>query len=134
MANRTFYPSQSYGSGRVYLEFRFTAPGSGTSVASANIDGCDGVASITHGAGTNKFTITLKDSFNKVIASSVDLVESTAGGAGNYASIGNFTNEGSSSALSFNVYTWAAAGSARNDPTDSIVVALVLRNGNWGVK
>lgn len=134
MANRTFYPSQSYGSSRVYAEFQFIGPGAGTSVASANIDGADIVASIAHVGGTNKFTITLKDAFNKVIAHSADLVESTAGGAGNYASIGNFTNQGTNTPLSFNVYTWNAAGTAKNDPTDTIVVQLALRSGNWGVK
>lgn len=134
MANRTFYPSQSYGTSRVYAEFKFVGPGAGTSVAAANIDGCDLVASIAHVGGTNKFTITLKDPFNKVISHSADIVESTAGGAGNYATAGNFTNEGTATPLVFNVYAFTAAGAARNDPADTFVVSLALRNGSWGTK
>ncbi|AKU97005.1 hypothetical protein AKJ09_03669 [Labilithrix luteola] len=134
MANRTFYKAESYGTSRVYAEFRFVAPGAGTSVATANIDGADLVASIAHVAGTNKFTVTLKDAFNKVIAHSTDVVESTAGGAGNYASAGNFANEGTSAPIAFNIFTWNAAGTPRNDATDTIAVTLAFRNGNWGVK
>lgn len=134
MANRTLYPAQSYGSGRVYAEMRITLAGAATSVALSSVDGCDLVATITHVAASNKWTITLKDAFNKVIASSVDLLEAVAGGSGDYASIGNFSGEGTATALSFAVYTWNAAGTAQNDSTKTMVVSLALRNGNWGVK
>lgn len=134
MANRTLYPAQSYGSGRVYAEFKVTLAGAATSVALSSVDGCDLVASISHVAASNKWTITLKDPFNKVIASSIDILESVAAGAGNYASIGNFTGEGTATPLGFAIYTWNAAGTAKADATDTVVVSLVLRNGNWGVK
>ena len=134
MANRTLYPAQSYGSGRVYAEMRITLAGAATSVALSSVDGCDLIATVTHVAASNKWTITLKDAFNKVIASSVDLLESVAGGSGDYASIGNFSGEGTATALSFAVYTWNAAGTAQNDSTKTMVVSLALRNGNWGVK
>lgn len=130
MANRTFYPSQSYGSGRVYCEFQFTAPGAGTSVAASAIDGSDAVASIAHVGGTNTLTVTLKDPFNKLIAASAEMVGTT----GRYAQIGGITNEGTNSGLSFTITTFVAAGTAANDPTDVIHVFLALRNGNWGVK
>ena len=110
MANRTFYPTFSYGSGRVYCEMRVTLAGAATSVALSSVDGADAIASISHVAGTNKWTVTLKDQFNKVIAHSVDIAESVANGAGSYATIGNFTNEATSSPISLAIYTWNAAG------------------------
>lgn len=134
MANRTFYPSFSYGSGRVFANIRVTLAGAATSVALTSVDGGDIVASIAHVAGTNKWTFTLKDAFNKVIDANASMLESAAGGSGNYATIGVFANEGTSSALTFSVYTYNAAGTARNDSTETITISLGLRNGNWGVK
>lgn len=134
MANRTFYPAYSYGSGRVYCEALITLAGAATSVALTSVDGCDIIASITHVAATNKWTVTLKDAFNKVIAHSIDIREAVANGAGNYATIGNFTNEGTATPLTFSIYTWNAAGTARNDSTETLSMSLALRNGNRGTK
>lgn len=128
--NRTLYPSHNYGSGRVYADFTFTAPGAGTSVTLSGIDGADIVASIAHTGGTNKLTVTLKDAFNKALAIEANVV----GTAGAWASVGGITNEGTSSGLVFDIYTWVAAGTASNDNAAQIMVALALRNGNWGVK
>lgn len=132
--NRTLYPSQSYGSSRVYAECRITLAGAATSVPVANVDGCDLIASIAHVAGTNKWTVTLKDTFNKVIAHAADLVEVVAGGSGDYATIGNVANEASSTPVSFALYAWNAAGTAQNDSVKTAVISLAIRNGNWGVK
>lgn len=134
MANRTFYPAQTYGSSRVYAEMRIVLAGAATSVALTSVDGADLIASIAHVAGSNKWTVTCKDAFNKVVACSCDLLEAVAGGSGDYASIGNFTNEGTASALTFAIYSWNAAGTAQNDSTKTVVISLALRNGNWGVK
>lgn len=134
MANRTFYPAQCYGSSRVYLELQIVLAGAATSVALSSVDGADAVASIAHVAGTNKWTVTLKDSFNKVITHSAELKEVVAGGSGDYATLGNFTNEGTSSPLTFALYTFNAAGTAQNDSTKTVAINLALRNGNWGVK
>lgn len=130
MANRTFYQPRSYGSGRVYGEFLFTAPGAGTSVAQSAIDGGDIVASITHVGGTNLVTVTLKDTFNKVI----HLDAQVLGTIGGRATCSQPTNEGTANPISFGIYTWVAAGTAANDSASVIQVSLALRNGNWGVK
>lgn len=126
----TLYPAHSYGTAREYAEFTFTAPGAGTSVAASAIDGCDLVASIAHVGGTNKLTVTLKKPFNKVVY--VDAV--VLGTAGAWASCGGVTNEGTSSAITFDIYTWVAAGTASNDNAATIMVSLAVRNGNWGTK
>lgn len=78
--------------------------------------------------------MTLKDAFNKVISHSAELKEVVAGGSGDYATIGNFTGEGTATPLSFAVYTFNAAGTAQNDSTKTMSINLALRNGNWGVK
>ena len=136
MANRTFYPSQSYGEGRVYAEFRFIPNGAATSipVTNANVQGCDLVSSITHTAGTNKFVVTLKDTFPALITHSADLLDTSAG-TGNYATVGNPLNFGTSTLPSIQVMSWNAAGTALNDPvnTNTFVVTLALKNTNgWG--
>lgn len=130
--NRTLYQSQSYGSSRVYAEFRVVLAGAATSVPLANVDGADIVASIAHVAGSNKWTVTLKDPFNKLIAHSADLVEVT--GTGDYATAGIVTNEASGSPIGFSLFTWNAAGTAMNDSTRTAVITLAFRNGQWGVK
>jgi len=141
MANRTFYPSQSYGSGRVYAEFRFTPQGAATSVPLTAVTGADVVSSISHAAGTNKFTVTLKDTFYDLIAHSADLVDPAAP-VGNYCTAGNKLNFGvqggtSNTPCTFQVNTFTAAGAALNDApsTADIVVAIALKNtAGWGSK
>lgn len=137
MANRTFYPSQSYGTGRVYAEFRFTAPGASTSVAttgsSSTLDGCDIVSSIAHVAGTNVLTVTLKDAFPKVIDVQANIRDDAGNGA--YATTGTITNEGTGSPITFKIQTFNAAGTALNDPTLVIACTLSLKNtSGWGTK
>lgn len=133
MANRTFYPSQSYGSGRVYAEFRFTAPGSGTSVATSGVVGCDIVASIAHTAGTNVITVTLKDTFYAVIDVQANLRDDSGNGA--YATTGTVSNEATSTPPSFKIQTFSAAGAALNDSTHVISCILSLKNtAGWGSK
>src|SRR5678816_2405662 len=125
MANRYTYKSQKIGRERVDLEFTFTAPGAGTSVASTAIeDDGDGVASITHSAGTAILVVTLKDAWNKVMFATAS-VHSTAGKG---ATIDTIANEGTSSAITFNLRTWVAAGTVDNDNADRITVKLTLRN------
>lgn len=134
--DRTLYPSQSYGQGRVYAEFKFIPQGAATSVPLSAVSGCDIVSSISHTAGTNKFVITLKDKFPVLVAHSADMVD-TAAGAGQYATVGNPLNFGTSTLPSIQVMTWTAAGAADNDPvnTKTVVVSLVLSNTTgWGGK
>ena len=133
MANRTLYPAQNYGSSRVYAEIRFTAPGAGTSVPASSVDGANIVASIAHVAGTNKLTITLKDTFRRAIYANANVLEGAVGD-GQWASVGNVANEGTATPIAFDVYTWSAAGAAANDSARTIVVALAFKNGSWGVQ
>lgn len=133
MADRGFYPSKSYGSGLVTANFRFTMPGSGTSVtvSGTTVFGADIVATIAHVAGTQVATVTLKDKFSKVLYGAVTLIGTT----GKRATIGAISNEGSSTAApSFTIYTWAADGTADNDNASDCMVSLALRNGSWGVQ
>ncbi len=124
-------PPRSYGAAREYLEFVFTAPGAGTSVTvSTGVDGCSEVASITHVGGTNKLTVTLLRSTNKVVDASANVV----GTAGARATVGGILNEATSSPLVFDIYTWVAAGTASNDPTAPISVKLALRGRSIGMK
>ena len=128
---RTLYPSQSYGSGRVYLEFQFQANGA-SQPALSTVDGADAVASLNR-TGAGVIVVTLKDSFNKVIYAGADIDDTLNDGA--YATVSNVTNEGTSSALTFTIRTRNAAGTAADmAAARKIGVVLILRNGNWGTK
>lgn len=139
--NRTLYPSNSFGEGRIYAEFRFTPQGAATSVPLTAVFGSDCIASIAHAAGTNKFTITLKDTFYDLVAHSADFVDASTP-TGNYCTVGNKLNFGiqGGTALTPNTIqlnTFNAAGTALNDAptTADIVVTLALKNTKgWGSK
>lgn len=125
------YNAKFLGSGRVYAEVTFTAPGAGTSVALSGIDGGDIIASISHTGGTNVLGVTLNKKYNKIIACEASVIATD----GKRATIGSIANEGSSTlAPTFNIYTWVAAGTANNDNADRITLRLALRFGNQGVK
>lgn len=136
MSNRTMYPAQSYGSSRVYAEFVFTAPGAATSVvvtgASSVLTGADIVASIAHVAGTNVLTVTLKDTFNKIVDAQANVRDDA--GAGTWCSIGTITNEGTATPSTFKIQYFDNLGAAANNSVLVTSVTLVLRNGNWGTK
>lgn len=125
------FGARSLGSGRVYAEFTFTAPGAGTSVALTGIDGSDIVASISHTGGTAILGVTLNKKYNKIVDAQASVIATD----GKRATIGSIANEGSASlAPTFNIYTWTAAGAASNDNADRITVRLALRAGYQGVK
>lgn len=127
MADRTFYPAQSFGIARVYLEFKYTAPGSGTSATVSSDSPQNAVASITHTPGGNKCVIALVDKFNAVVSHAVDVRDDAANGA--YCTIGSFTGEASATAtIGFTVAYFTSGGSASNDSTLVTVVTLALRN------
>lgn len=130
MANRTFYPSQNYGSGRVYCEFNFLSNNTSSPVLTS-VDGADVVASLSR-SGAGVIVVTLKDAFNKVITASADLDDTANDGS--YATIGGITNEGTATPLSFTVRTRVAAGTLTDFTARKVYVVLSLRNGNWGVK
>ncbi len=130
MANRTFYPSQSYGSSRVYAEFLFDTNNTSTPLTST-LDGGDVVASFNR-TGVGVIVVTLKDAFNKVIALDASLDDTANDGA--YATVGNVTNEGTSTPIVFTIRTRAATGTLTDYAARRVRVAIAFRNGNWGVK
>lgn len=102
MANRTFYPSQSYGSSRVYAEFFLLGNGA-SAPAYASVDGSDIVSptvAITR-SSQGVYVVTLKDNFNKVVFASAEMDDTAADGA--YATIGNIANEGTATPLALTV-------------------------------
>lgn len=132
MANRTFYPSFSYGSARVFLDFRFDCNGaSSPTLASLQGVGVDTVASLNR-TGAGVIVVTLKDAFPLVIR--VDAILDDTANDGAYATVGNVTNEGTASGLTFTVRTRAAAGTLTDFAARRCQVSAVLRNGGWGVK
>jgi hypothetical protein len=129
MANRTYYPSTSAGSSRVYVEFLFALNNTSTPLLTT-VDGADIVASFNR-TGVGVIVVTLKDTFNKNIAATADIDDT---GAGDYATIGNFANEGTATPIQFTIRTRVAAGTLTDFNGRICKVALAFRNGNWGVK
>lgn len=131
MANRSFYPAQCFGFGRVYAEFGFTANGA-SAPATATFFGSDFVDLTTnvptHVGGTAVIGITAKDTWKKVVAHAADTRDD--GAIGNYVTVGTFTNEGTALPLKFNLNFWVAAGTVQNNPTAVTVVQLALSNTN----
>ncbi len=130
MANRTFYPAFSYGSGRVYAEFCFDTNNTATPLLTT-VDGADIVASFNR-TGVGVIVVTLKDPFNKVLALDASLDDTANDGA--YATVGNVTNEGTATPIAFTVRTRAASGTLTDYAARRVRVAVAFRNGNWGVK
>ena len=127
MADRAFYPSVSYGLGRVYLEFGFSFNSTPANApATSSVYGADCVASFAHTGGANDYTVTLKDKFNKFIDGNASILGGTA--SGDWASIDSVSNENSTSAISFVIKTWQPSGSARNDEVGRCGVTIAFRN------
>ena len=136
MANRSFYPAFAYGIGRVYADFRFALAGAATSIAAATVDGADIVSTITHGAGTATYTVTLKDTYNAVITANANFILTNS--AGSYLTVDQIANENTATPISFRLNCWVAAGTVFNDPPSSntVCVNLAFRNAKaaQGVK
>ena len=88
MSNRTYYPSLSAGSSRVYAEFFFTLNNTSSPLLTT-VDGADIVASFNR-TGVGVIDVTLKDTFNKNIHASAEIDDT---GAGDYATCGGFTSQ-----------------------------------------
>jgi hypothetical protein len=132
MANRTFYPSFSYGSGRVSLDMGFdTNNTSSPLLTTLRGVGVDTVLSLNR-TGTGVIVVTLKDAFIQVIRGAAFLDDTPNDGA--YATLGNITNEGTNAGLVFTVRTRVVGGAATDFAARRVGVSLVLRNGNWGVR
>lgn len=129
MANRTFYPSQSAGAGRVYVEFELK--GAGAAALTLSTDAGEIVGGVTR-SGIGVYVVTLKDAWQSLVFKSADLDDTLNDGG--YATIGAIANEGTSTPLSFTIYTRAAAGTAAEAAAGRrIGVSLALRNTKgWG--
>lgn len=142
MADRTFYPSFSYGFARVFLDFFFMTNGtSSPSVALVDGVGQDVVSTLTRsGAGVIAVQLSSREKYNKVIFAAADL-DNSSSGAGCYACIDGITNEGSATAgILFNVTTRAASGTATDFGTGGTgvsrrcYVTMSFRNSASGLK
>jgi hypothetical protein len=134
MANRNAYPSMNGGLGRFYLDFLFTLNGaaspSGTN-GLGTIDGCSPTffASIVR-TGTGVLVVTMADSWNRLVACPADVDDTPNDGA--YATVGNVTNEATSTPLVFTIRTRAAAGALTDYSARTCRVSLALRNTTAG--
>jgi len=129
MSNRNLYPSQSYGAGRVYMEFELK--GAGASALTLSTDAAQAVASVSR-SGVGVYVVTLKDAFWKCVTKNAELDDTLNDGA--YATCSDLTNEGTSTPLTFTIRTRNAGGTATEAASGRrIGVTLVLRNGaGWG--
>lgn len=127
MQNKTLYPAQSNGVNKVYLEFELLGAGAAALTIPADGSGVNWVQSVSR-SGAGVFVVTMKDAWNKVIYKSAEQDDTLNDGA--YATIGNVTNEGTGTPLTFTIRTRIAAGTA-GDPAAArrVGVSLVLRNG-----
>lgn len=107
MANRTLYPSLSYGIGRVYISFELL--GAGASAPTVSVDAAQVVASISR-SSAGVYVVTFKDAFPKIARKSVELDDTLNDGG--YATCGSLVNEGTALPLKMTIYTRAAAGTA----------------------
>jgi hypothetical protein len=131
MGNRTKYPSQSGGSvGREYLEIKLQLNGASAPTVLRGAGFLAITNPATHTGGTNAVVVTLRDGYPEAVVHSVDVRDDAGSGA--YATIGNFTGEGSGSLtpVGFTIRTFNAGGSAANDSSLVVVVALALRNSS----
>lgn len=129
MANRTLYPSLSFGAGRVYMDFEIL--GAGAAAPTLSTDAAQAVASISR-SSAGVYVITLKDAYKKLIYKSADLDDTLNDGA--YCTMSDTTNEGTSTPLTVTLRTRAAAGTLTDAAAGRrIGISLVFRNGGgWG--
>lgn len=116
------------------IDFWFTANGASNPTVVGGIgDGATGlpnflITSIVY-AATGQFTVTMSSRCKvpEVVGHFADVTDiATEDGA--RASIGNFSNEGTSSALTFQVNTWTAGGAAVELTDRKVRVHLRIRN------
>lgn len=130
MANRTFYPSQSYGSGRVYLEVTFQTNNTSSPLAST-IDGSDSLASLTR-TGVGVIVAVLKDTFPTCVGASVELDDTADDGA--YAT--SAVSVSAAGVVTITIRTRAGATTTKTDYTARKVtlVAYLKNTTGWGSK
>lgn len=137
MGNRTHYPAQSGASiGRDYVEIKIQGGGAGAPKVLAGASFLDPSTPVTHAGGGNAFVFKMRDQWPEVVLHSCDVRDDA--GNGSYASVGNFTNEGSTASgasgaaapVGFTARTFTSGGAALNDSTLVIVIGLAIRNSS----
>jgi hypothetical protein len=142
LADRNFYPSQSYGFAKVYCDFQFPVTNTvgvmplvfSGQAGTQNVwgIGADVLSSITF-ANTGVYTLQFqqRDHYNKIISSMADVSDDGANNAGAYATAGSHINEGTNLGIGLTVRTYTAGGAASNLTVAAghvIKCMLVLRN------
>lgn len=128
MADKTMFPAaRQIGQSRDVIEFSFTGNGGSAVTAVQNASNYLTAASITYSA-TGQYNIVLASgcNYNSVVFADA-VLEDAATEDGSYCTIGNFTQEGTSNPLAFQINCWAAGGSATTT-TRRIFVRIVVRN------
>ena len=127
----------NYGNGRVYLDFNFLTNNTSSPLLSTVVGVTAGtagagqapppvIASITRtGVGVLVVQLSNSDAFNKAIYISADLDDA---GAGDYATVGNVSNEGTATGLAFTIRTRVVAGTLTDFTGRKISVSAILRN------
>src|SRR5262245_66603655 len=100
MSNRTRYPSQSSGAGRVYMEFELK--GAGASALTLSTDAAAVVSGVSR-SGVGVYVVTLKDAFNKCLYKSADMDDTLNDGA--YATVSDLANEATATPMTFTIRT-----------------------------
>lgn len=129
MADREWYPQGgTNGPFRVRVNFQFTTAGNANPAASSIKGASDIVASIVHSA-TGLYTVTLsaRDSYNRIDWALASL-EDTQSGGGLSARVGYVQNEGTASALTFQIGTYNTSNALTDVASARVWVDLVLRN------
>lgn len=129
--------AQNYGNARVYLEFLFQTNNTSSPLLSTVV-GCTAgtagagqapppvIASLTRtGVGVIDVQLSNADTFNKVVFVSADLDDA---GAGDYATVGGVTNEGTTTGIKFTIRTRVAAGTLTDFTGRTIRVSFCGRN------
>lgn len=130
MADKTFYPSFTYGFARVHMDFYVVQNATITlAPAISTVVGVEQacITSITHTAtGVLTWLLGPRERYAKVITASCSVEDST----NTAATVGTFLNEGSATlGISFVTNFWAAAGTAVDVPASKrIMVTLVFKN------
>lgn len=129
MANRTWYPTYSNGTGRVFLSFEVI--GAGAANPTLSTDAPQIISSIVR-TGVGVYVVTFKDAWGKVTRKSAEPDDTLNDGS--YATCSNLTNEGTAQPLQMTIRTRAAAGTAAELAAGRrLGVSLDVRNGaGWG--
>lgn len=127
MSDRLFPEKLStYGHNSVLVAFSFLTNNTSAPATTSFVGTGDLVASLTYvSAGRLLVTMSARDNYNAVLYASARMEDNNDDAR---ATIGPFSNEGTSNALSFNITTRVSNGTATDFSNRRVFVELVLRN------